>query len=370
MDTSLPWGDSVNLRPSILALMMGFSPAYMTKLEELSGITAKKQPNSPSRFFSPDDLFRIARFRRNRGDVERLDKQICIAVYLPKGGVGKTTTAIELGVQFAIQGYSVLMVDLDPQGDMSQALGYDPELTDEYAEQIGVPLGLVVNHTISDLFDLPPVCKKTPLDKVIKKPYGECGPHLIPADVSLIDFEEYLSIQVGKENRLSRLMSDARDGRLPHMDTSNYDIVIYDCPPGGSTLTTNALLASDIVVSPVSLNMFSLKGISRFGGRLQRLNETFHYNPDVITIPVFFEAKLNRVMDNMGHLRNHFRETTTENTVRKSEDLSAALDARVPVSLLKPKSKVAEDYRMVAAEVIAKAIKRASRQMALPGVLK
>jgi len=368
MDTSLPWAADLNFRPSTLALMMGFTPAYVPKLEELSGITAARQEGTPNRFFDVDSLFRLARFRRQRSDVAMPSRQVQIAVYLPKGGVGKTTTTIELGMQLAIKGAKVLLVDLDSQGDMSQALGYDPDMTDQLATEYKLPPGLVVNATVADLFDLHPISHKAELDTVLKKPFGEYGPHLVPADVSLIDFEEYLTSVQGREQRLAKLMQSSRDGLVSNMDVSSYDFVLYDCPPGASTLTTNALLAADIVLSPVSLTMFSTKGIARFGGRLSMLKEVFGYSPDVITVPVMFEGRLNRVADSIQLLRNYFKDTTLETSVRKSEEMSAALDARLPMSLFKPKNKVAEDYRAVAEEIVQRAINLTNGQGNLPGV--
>lgn len=365
MDTKLPWADSLNFRPAAVAEMMGFAPTYVPKLEEKAGIFAQKQPGTPNRFFKVEEVFRLGRHRRASGALPELGGQIVISVYLAKGGVGKTTTASELAFQFAILGYKVLLADMDEQGDLSQSLGYDPEFTDDYVKSAGLPPGLVVHHTFADLFDIQRIYQATPSSEVIKLPYGEFGPHFIPADDTLSDLDELLHIQPAKEQQISKLLADARHQRLKNFDTSSYDFVILDCPPGRSVLSTNAILAADYIVAPVSLTMYAVKGISRFSARLGKLKESFGRIPEVITVPTFHEENINRVADNIATLRQYFSSSTTNSAVAKTEEFAAALEARIPLSLYKPRSKGARAYRAVANEILQRISSAASKQLEL-----
>lgn len=358
MNTVVPWAEKLNYKAATVAEMIGVSRPYVAQLEEKSQIRRRKMSNSPSLLFNVQDVFRLARYRRDQGTVSALGGQVIIAVYLPKGGVGKTTTSCEIAFQYALQGYRVLLIDLDGQGDLSEGLGYDPELTNESAEQYGVPPGLVVNYTVADLFDFPRVSAAVPAEDVIKKPYGEAGPHFIPADDGLYDLEEALSIKPVREKQISNFLRDARNGKLSNFDTSQYDFIILDCPPGVGTLATNAIVAADVVVSPISLTRYAVKGISRFARRLYKLQQDFSISPQVVTIPTFYEANFSRVIDNINALRSHFAQSTTEAVIPKSETFSTALDANIPLSLDKPRTPGAAGYRDATKEILSKIMAR------------
>lgn len=352
MMTKLPWAESLTYRPNQFAKMLSIADSYVGKLEEKSGIKAKRIGDSIARLFTVEDVFAAARWRQQNGSVASPARQIITSVYLPKGGVGKTTTAIEVSTQLALRGFKTLVIDLDPQGDLSQGMGYDPEMQEQHAAELGLPEEMIVQNSFANLFDIPRFYEPVQADQVIKKPFGEFGPHVIPADMFLLDFEDVINIQPNREKLISTLMQKAKSGQLKNFDTSEYDFIVFDCAPGNSVLTKNALLASDYVIAPVALSMFSTKGLSRFSRALLSLQETFGVAPQPFIVPTMFELNVNRIGDNITILKQNFANAICNVVVRKTEDFSTALNHRLPLSLHKPKSAAAGDYRDMTREFV------------------
>jgi chromosome partitioning protein len=156
---------------------------------------------------------------------------ITIALCLQKGGVGKTTTALGLGVELAGMGARVLLVDIDPQGNLTQALGYDPTAIENSVYEV------LLNPTIDPDF------------AILQSAHG---PDLLPANLTLAGAEMTLASRYGREMLLRSALSQLRD---------RYDIVLIDTPPSLGLLTGNALTAADTVIVPLQAHTFALKAL-------------------------------------------------------------------------------------------------------------
>ena len=305
-----------------------------------------------TRVFHPEDLFRIARWRAERFSQHAV-KQSVISVWNPKGGIGKTTLSSNLAVLYGLMGLRVLVVDLDFQGSLTQSFGYDSDISLEEAKAYGVPEEKTVKFTLANL--LPKTAEAKTLQEVVKKPWGEAGPHLIPADL-MLDHVDYLLLAVTLQGIQSDLIiakwiADGRTGQIADCDLSSYDIILFDCPPSKNRLTRAALLASDMVVSPVRFDYFSSKSLSYLVQVLGDMESQYGYCPNLSIVGNEHDVGRVRSSLHVTSLANTYGDALLAQTVRRSEDFHRALDSedRAPVTLAKPTSPAANDLRQVAA---------------------
>ena len=251
-----------------------------------------------------------------------------ISIVNQKGGVGKTTTAINLGASLAEEGYNVLLVDLDPQGNASTGLGIDPDARD---------------FTTYDL-----LLEETELKSVFKPTLIE-GLLIAPSttDLSSADIE-----MMAVEKR-SFLLHDAL--RQPAIDAYELDFVLIDCPPSLSLLTVNAMVASDSVLIPLQSEFFALEGLSQLMLTVREVREAA--NPDLR-----IEGVLLTMYDGRNNLSQQVEidaretlgalvyETIVPRYVRSSEAPSYSM----PVLSYDPNSKGALAYRALAQEMVEK----------------
>lgn len=248
-----------------------------------------------------------------------------LALANQKGGVGKTTTAINLAAGLAELGHKVLLVDIDPQGNTSTGLGIRPESRRRTSYDL-----------IVDGADLQDVVIETSLPEVMIVPAN--------ADLSSADLDI-----VANEKR-SYLLHDAL--RRPEMDEYGFDYVLIDCPPALSLLTVNALVACDSVLVPLQCEFFALEGLSQLmltirdvrrsanpALRIEGIVLTMHDRRNRLTAQVEADARAN-----MGDL---VMKTTIPRNVRISEAPSHAL----PVLQYDPASRGAIAYRQLAKEI-------------------
>jgi chromosome partitioning protein len=354
-------------RIQAVASMLGVSISTVKNDERDSGIEVERSGGGGPdvRLFSVQNIFDLANFRRQTGRTKKLLKPIIATVYLLKGGVGKSTTTVELATQFQFAGLKCLVIDLDPQASATIMMGYDPELEFEMAEHCGIPQDQVVNFTFGNLFNLPPLYDKrtlgypnatyAKLQDVLKKPFGENGPHLIPADVSLANLDIALVNASNRDYKIMNLLASAMDGSNQDVDMSMYDVILMDCPPAASSSSKGALLASDFCISPVRLEKLSTKGLSRLSAEMQGLYDDFNRAPELAVVPTCYNEKLTRVGNTMNVLHRYFAENVTNTTIRNSEDLPKNLDSQCPLSIMKPSSAViAQDMRNLSNELIEK----------------
>jgi len=249
-----------------------------------------------------------------------------ISVTNQKGGVGKTTTTINLASALAEQGFRVLIVDLDPQGNASAGLGVEPEDREFTTYEL----------LVEDIA----------LDEIIL-PTSQENISIIPATVDLSSAD----IELISNEKRSFLLYDAL--RQPAMDDFGFEFVLIDCPPSLNLLTVNAMVASHSVLIPLQSEFFALEGLSQLMMTIREVRETA--NPDLRiegVVLTMYDSRNNLsqqveldARDNLGDL---VFTTIIPRNVRVSEAPSYAL----PVLQYDPTSKGAQAYRSLAVEVL------------------
>ncbi len=246
-----------------------------------------------------------------------------IAVANQKGGVGKTTTVINLAAYLADSGKRVLTVDIDPQGNTTTGLGIDKSLVD--VSIYDVLLG-----------DRPLVEALTATEVV--------GLHLLPATLDLAGAEVELSQTADREHLLDRQLSRIRD---------RYDYVFVDCPPSLGLLTINALTAADAVMIPMQCEFFALEGLSQLLSTIElvreRLNPRLRLEGVLLTM---YDARTNLAAQVADEVRKHFHQQVYQAVIPRTVRLSEAPSHGQPILRYDPKSRGAEGYQRLAQEVM------------------
>jgi chromosome partitioning protein len=252
-----------------------------------------------------------------------------IAIANQKGGVGKTTTAVNLGASLAASEQRTLVIDCDPQGNTTSALGFpkDPARRTLYQ-------ALILDE---------------PLDRIIIDAQIE-GLDLIPSDKNLVGAAVEL---VGMENREYRLREAIRTAK------ERYAYVLIDCPPSLDLLTLNALAASDSVLVPVQCEYLALEGISELLDTLMRLRRTI--NPALAIegiLLTMYDDRTTLSKQVAADLRSFFGTQVFESVIPRNVRLAEAPSHGMPVLFYDIHSKGAESYIQLAKEVITNAQKR------------
>ncbi|HHT98251.1 MAG TPA: ParA family protein [Clostridiales bacterium] len=248
-----------------------------------------------------------------------------IAIANQKGGVGKTTTAINLSASLAELGEKVLTIDLDPQGNASSGLGIDKNNIDNTIYQL----------MIGEI-DVYQSIHKTQIDKLF----------IIPSNVNLAGAEIEL---IGIENRefiLQKHISQIKD---------DYDYIIIDCPPSLNTLTVNAMTTADTVLVPIQCEFYALEGLSQLIYTInlvkERLNPNLELEGVVFTM---FDARTNLSLQVVENVKDVLKENIYKTVIPRNVRLAEAPSHGLPINLYDPKSTGADGYRQLAYEVIDK----------------
>ena len=246
-----------------------------------------------------------------------------IAIINQKGGVGKSTTAINLSACLADAGKRVLVVDFDPQGNASSGFGINKE---------------ALAHDIYDT-----LLGDTPLSEVIVDTPVE-GVRIAPASIQLAAAEIELVSVMARESVLRYVLQDAAD---------DYDYVFIDCPPSLGLLTVNALVAADSLLIPIQCEYYALEGLSKLLDSMRmvkgRLNPSLHVFGVVMTM---YDARTILSRQVVEQVREYFKEKVFETVVPRNIKLSEAPSHGLPVIAYAPKSQGALSYAALAREVI------------------
>lgn len=350
----------------VVATLLETSPDTLRRWMLESGIETKRREKGPqTRLFTAENIYELASWRAKRFD-KRPAKPVVFTVYAPKGGVGKTTIAANLACIFPLMGLKTLAIDIDFQSNLTLSFGYDSEITPEEAEARGMPASDCIEYHSGHLIGgYEGRAEPIPLHNAIKKPYGEHGPHLLPSDVSLdyLDtFLTYLGMQKdGSDLFFSKLLVN---GRKPGGQFSDYDVILWDAAPAKNKITRNALMASDYVVAPVSLEKYSTKSVSYLSSVLSDMKESAGRCPELCLLGNFYTPTRPRVLDQMQLLRSKYSSAWVNSLIRQSEEFKKNLSTEeheMPLSISRPTSNGAADMRTAAKALL-------DRMGVLPGV--
>ena len=311
-------------------------------------------PNAPAvRLFDLPTIFAIAEYRRTKKLSKSLEgkKPVIIAVEIIKGGTAKSTTACEVGVQLQLQGLKVLLIDIDIQANLTQLMGYEADLSEEEAEAYDLSEEAIVKGTFATIC-APLVdrqARTVDANTVIKYPFGPSGPALIPSDTYFGDLEQSIAKSTGpRELFFQRVFNESMAGRLPGLDISDFDVVIFDCPPSVSFVATNAIAAADIIVAPVKMESFSVKGLSKLVSEMNSLASVYPNNiknAELVILPTYYSTNLPRV-GRMQERLSQYRDHISPSSISQSEEFPKAIEMYLPLTLTKPTCQPVKEYRM------------------------
>ena len=246
-----------------------------------------------------------------------------IAVANQKGGVGKTTTSINLSSCVAYRGKKVLLIDLDPQGNATTGLGVDKKNMDSSIYDV-----IINEKSIKD------VSMKTVQDTLT----------LCPSSISLAGAEIELVSLISRENRIKYALSEIQ---------TEYDYIFIDCPPSLGLLTLNALTAADTVLVPIQCEYFALEGLSQLMDTVRlvqkHLNRSLQVEGVVLTM---FDARTNLSIEVAEEVRKHFTNKVYQTLIPRNVRLSEAPSYGLPIILYDKESKGSEAYLKLADELI------------------
>ncbi len=246
-----------------------------------------------------------------------------LAIANQKGGVGKTTTTINLAASLAANDLKILVIDSDPQGNATTGLGVtkDPERPSLYHVILG---------------------DASVRDAIVASDFE--GLFVISADKNLVGANLEL---VGSENREYRLRERLKEIR------NEFAFILIDCPPALDLLTLNALLAADAVLVPIQCEFFALEGISELMDTIERIKESFHHPLKIEGILLtMFDDRTNLTRQVASDLREFFKDEVFRTIIPRSVRLAEAPSFGKPILSYDPRSRGAESYIKLAKEIL------------------
>lgn len=246
-----------------------------------------------------------------------------IAVANQKGGVGKTTTSVNLSACLAEAGKRVLLIDIDPQGNATSGLGIDRKS---------------VKSSVYDLL----LEDKSPLDAMVPCPVK--GLYVVPSTIDLAGAEIELVPRISRENRLKRALEPVR---------AEFDFILMDCPPSLGLLTINALTAADSILIPIQCEYYALEGLTQLMDTFKLVREALNPKLEVEGVLLtMFDGRTNLSIQVVEDVKRFFRGKVYRTIITRNVRLSEAPSHGLPITAYDPKSKGAEAYSELAREVI------------------
>jgi chromosome partitioning protein len=259
-----------------------------------------------------------------------LELPAIVAIANQKGGVGKTTTTVNLGAALAEEGYRVLVVDLDPQGNATTGIGVNPR---------------DVERSVYDV-----IMHDTPVEDCVE-PTALKNLFVVPATIDLAGAEIELVPAMSRELKLRRALHAVRD---------EYDIILIDCPPSLGLLTVNGLAGADEVIVPIQCEYYALEGLGQLLRNVSmvrsNLNQTLEVRGIVLTM---YDGRTKLADQVVAEVRAHFGPKVYDTVIPRTVRLSEAPSFGQPIMTFDPTSRGAKAYRELAQEVSRGATKRA-----------
>lgn len=245
-----------------------------------------------------------------------------ISIANQKGGVGKTTTTINLSTILAKKGKKVLMIDADPQGNASSGVGFDKEI------ELSV-YDVLINET-----EMKEVVQKTNIKNL----------DICPSNINLAGAEVELVSVMSREYRLKEKLDEIKN---------NYDYIIIDCPPSLGLITLNAFTASNSVLIPVQCEYYALEGLGQLINTInlvkKHLNKTIEIEGALLTM---YDIRTNLSNQVVKEVKNYFNDKVYKNVIPRNVKLSEAPSYGMPISVYDPRSKGAKSYEKFVKEFL------------------
>ncbi len=249
-------------------------------------------------------------------------KTICI--FNQKGGVGKTTTSINMCSYLAMEGYKVLIVDIDPQGNSTSGLGIDKKTIE------------------NSLYDV--ITSDVPIVDIIIPSELVANLYLAPSTMELAGAEVELINKVQRENILKSCLSNIK---------GQYDYIFIDCPPSLGLLTINALTASDSVLIPIQCEFYALEGVGQLVNTIQLVKKSLNRELEIEgVIMSMYDGRTNLSNEVVNEVSKYFKDKVYNTTIPRNIRLAEAPSYGLPIVLYDDNCKGAEAYKSLANEFL------------------
>ncbi len=247
-----------------------------------------------------------------------------ISIFNQKGGVGKTTTSINLSSYLAMQGYKVLNIDIDPQGNTTSGLGFDKRTIDQ------------------SIYDV--LTSDVSLDQVMKKCELIDNFYIIPSTMELAGAEVELINKENRENILKNKIKNLKE---------EFDFIFMDCPPSLGLLTINSLTSSDSVLIPIQCEFYALEGVGQLVNTIQLVKKVLNKNIEIEgVIMSMYDGRTKLSNEVVSEVKRYFKDKVYEVTIPRNIRLAEAPSFGLPIMLYDDKCKGAEAYENLTKEFL------------------
>lgn len=319
--------DEINEHAEVIEREVDTTEADNSESSNENQIAENAEETTKSEEVSEDDVItaQYVPFTQKPPVTHSIGQTKILAIINQKGGVGKSTTAVNLAAALGAMNKEVLLVDLDPQGNATSGYGIDKRELD----------GCVYDALLGE----------TPVEEVILACVGK-GVDVLPSTINLAGAEVELVNEMARENRLKSALGSLR-GR--------YDYILIDCPPSLGLLTINALVAADKLLVPIQCEFYALEGVTKLLDSMNRVKKMLNPSLDIFGIVMtMYDSRTNLSNQVVNEVRSFFGKTVFETMIPRTVKLSEAPSYGQPIIEYAPDNKGTEAYNELAREVIAR----------------